>query len=83
MLSQDRSFKECLNIASADAAEERETNGLTNSSVNYMKNKKVSKGKLKCFCCGSENHLARKYPIKSSGLTCSYCNKPNHLVREW
>ena len=48
----------------------------------YMKSKKFPKSKLKCFCCGSENHLASRCTIKSSGITCSYCNKPNYLARE-
>ena len=62
---------------------ERESKGFTNfpsgyESVNYMKSKKFPKSKLKCFCCGSENHLASRCTIKSSGITGSYCNKPNH-----
>ena len=87
LLSQDKTFEECLNISLADAAAERESKGFTNfpsgyESVNYMKSKKFPKSKLKCFCCGSENHLASRCTIKSPGMTCSYCNKPNHLARE-
>ena len=87
LLSQDKSFEECLNISLADAAAERESKGFTNfpsgyESVNYMKSKKFCKIKLKCFCCGSEKYLASRCTIKSSGITCSYCNKPNHLARE-
>jgi hypothetical protein len=82
LLSQDKNFDECLNIAIADEAADKESKSLTSSeSVYYLKNKKKG-NRPKCFRCGSESHFADKCSLKDSGMTCGYCHKSNHSTKE-
>ena len=89
LLSQDKDFDACLNIAIADEAAEKECKSLNSlDSINYTnaRNNRNSRNKTgnkpKCFCCGSETHFADKCPMKDTGIKCNYCNKSNHLTKE-
>ena len=90
LLAQDKNFDECLNIAIADEAADKESKRLVSGeteSVHFNKyqnrDRDRKKGnKAKCFRCGSESHLADKCSLKNSGMSCSYCNKSNHTSKE-
>ena len=79
LLSQDKSFEECVNNAVADEAADKESKGFTSETINYMKDKKRCN---KCFRCGEEGHYANKCSMKDSGLKCGYCQKSNHCTKD-
>ena len=88
LLSQDKSITECIEIAVANEAAEKESRSFTNNTepVNYTqkhnswKNKKD--GNNKCFRCGADTHFADKCPVRNIGVTFNYCKKPNHVAKE-
>ena len=94
-MSQDLSFKECLDKALADEVADKESRDLTSSveSVHFTKNYSYSKKKgsressnsgksNKCYRCGSEGHFADKCQLKDSGMQCGYCHRANHSTNE-
>ena len=87
LLSQDKKFDECLAVALADEAADKESKGLLNENVHFTKGIGLSSSGLKskkrgnkCYRCGSENHYADKCHVKN--LKCDYCHKSNHTSRE-
>ena len=39
------------------------------------------KGKLKCFRCGSMNHLANSFLCQARSISCRKCGKKGHFAR--
>ena len=83
LLSQDLTFKECLDKALADEAADKESRDLATSmeSVHFTKNynqKRKSNKTNKCYRCGSEGHYVDKCNYKESETICDYCHRANH-----
>ena len=79
LLSQDKKFQECLNIAIADEAAGEESKDLTNTeSVNYMKNKK----KKTKQDVSDDQSVISLINILDWGITCGFCHKSSDTTKE-
>ena len=80
LLSQDKTFDECLNVAIVDEAADKESRGFRGNfrdeSVHLVKGKFRN---MKCFKCGLEGHFADRCNARNKGMR---CKKTNHETCE-